>query len=894
MSVVVRVQGRAGAEGKMTRWMTGVGAAIALWAATAGVALAQGAAEEVELLRGIESVRPTSGSCEARHGDKGSPLLFIVDKGGAPVFPTADATAPSNSGPLPLGTPLFADDVRADCARVRVLRLGSDSVVQRVGWMQTEDLLVNQRAALEIGDALEFGLNVERSEVDGGFNESNRLRLRFVTIPELQLRLGVRPGDESGDSLSSYKWFYVYDLEEHDGEIWGLLGEVARLFAARGVESTDRATAEGVLPGWVPLSKLQIWATNLALELNTHPDAVAGRLERGYGARVLELRRPDSKTVFEEPLNYLWPSGEANRDIRDIIDFDPYGISPEYPRLAVVQAYSNFISVASAGSRKEEMLPSEIGRITRKITSVAEDLRKVDIVFVLDTTGSMRAAIERTRDFLNKISDSMRATATSGGTEVVDFGVLGKLEVSTNLDISVSLIGFQDIPEVATERGTYTTHEFFSGQEIVRDFDSIRGGFTQATLELDGGAEALHHGILEALNDRYWRLGASSRVIVVVTDEPGVTDMQGDVYNAMSIYPAELLEINPRFGEISTDDQKKQLTNIFSIYLGPEKYEGQEWLASFRRHSELYSRELFEIIDFADGRKAQDFLDALGEVLVQRQSEVLSTLKVYGELLKRGSSTDFGAFPGLTELAVRQAMSRQGLTVKEIDQLNDVVFYEGFVEFDHVGGLAGGDAADLRRKDWRTRVHLERGVVASLYQTTNEVARALDSVLSDDQFFGDLVDAEDTATRRELVMQLMILVRDAVTGENRFADREGSRDTLRKWIEGLLKRIDENPDLRDATFAEFLRVDSSLPFRTDGLLSIPMGEMLSKTKDWFLLQRDQYNLKARGLENILSGRTVPEDFRTVLTSERADRRWFTPTGLNAVEEHGYIPPGYLP
>ena len=874
-------------------WLIRSGVVLALLVCVMGQALAQSGdteAAEIPRLRNILSVQPQApgAECSRESESEGSSLLFVVDKAGAPIFATADAATAQGGEALRLGKLLFADDVRSDCARVRVFTLTSDSVVGRVGWMRTEDLLVERRSAVEIGQAIAEGLPVERSNVDGGFNEGNALKLRFVTVPQLRVKLGGRPGDDGGEELATFRWFYVYDIEQHDGEAWGLVGETARLFPDGTIEDTDATAGERRLLGWAPLSELQIWATNLVLEINTHPDAVAQRRERGHGARVLALRHAGSRIIYDEPLDYFWPEGAVNPALRGEVDFDPYGIAPEFPRLAVVQAYPEHIAIASAGSRDDKLSPSSIGRIRRKVNNVARDLQKVDIIFVLDTTGSMKRAIERTRDFIADINADMRAAASSGGSTVVDLGMIGEIEISTNLDIAVSLIGFQDVSPAVSP--AYTTKEYFTGLDVVRDFSGISAAFSRVTEGLAGSREALHHGVQRALEGKYWREGSSSRLIIVITDEPGDTSMQQQIYDQLPTYSEDLLQVRPSLGSISPDEQKKEITKIYSIYLGTE--EGRR---PFHQKSAIYSREIFEIIDFVDQGRTKEFRDALGEVLVEQQSRIVQNTEAFVEVLKRGeySYGETGGFPGLTELAVRQAMDRQGIAFHEVDQLNEVISFTGYVDLDSVGGLSGGGGAESRIKDWRTRVHLERETVGKLHIATNSVARALGHLLEEDDLFRDL-DAQDQGTRRELVGMLMLLVRDVVTGRNELSTGVEGREVLRQTVRKLLALVETNARARDATFARFLEIDSSLPIRTDGLLSVPLGEMLARTKDWFVVQSEAYLLKAQGLERILRNKPVPEDFRTLITTASGEKRWFTPSGINAVEEYGYIPPGYLP
>ena len=619
------------------RWLVRSGAVLTLVACVVGQTVAQSEdvdAEKIKLLRDIRDVQPETPRAECPRppdtpdiGSEGSPLLFIVDKTGAPIFATADTATARDGETLRLGKLLFADKVRSDCERVRVLAMDLDTVVSRVGWMQTEDLLVERRSAVEIGQAISQGLTVERSNVNGGFHEGNALKLRFVTKPELRVKLGVRPGDDSGEALSTFRWFYVYDIEQHNGEAWGLMGEVARLFSEKGIENTDYMEAEKLLLGWGLLSQLQIWATNLAFEINTHPNAVAGRLKRVRGAQVLAERHADAKLIYDEPLAEFWPEGNANPAIKDVVDFDPYGIAPDFPRLAVVQAHPGYIAVASAGSKDDELSLSGIGRIKRDIKKVARDLQKVDIIFVLDTTGSMGPAIDKTRDFLARINNHIKKVASSGASKVIDFGNAGEIEISTNLDIAVSLIGFQDVPPAISP--AYTTKEYFSLLDVGRHFSSISAAFLHATRELTGGAEALHYGVRRALERKYSREGALSRLVIVITDEPGDTDMQQQIYDQLPTYSEDLLQTRPRLRSISHDEQKKEITKIFSIYLGPE--EGRRL---FRQKSEIYSRELFEIIDFVDQGQTREFLDALGEALIEHKETIEQNTQAFAYILQ--------------------------------------------------------------------------------------------------------------------------------------------------------------------------------------------------------------------------------------------------------------------
>lgn len=367
--------------------------------------------------------------------------------------------------------------------------------------------------------------------------------------------------------------------------------------------------------------------------------------------------------------------------------------------------------------------------------------------------------------------------------------------------------------------------------------------------------------------------------------------MQQVVYDKLPTYSAELFQAGERLRSISRDEQKKALTPIVSIYLGPA--EGRQ---SFREKSGMYSRELIELVGFGD-EDIREFLSvALGAVFEEQYERVHQNLQAFERVvLSRGVDTfgDESAARDPTESTVREMMERQGLIFDDIDRLSDSVFVEGFVDLERVGGLSGNGSGILPTKDWRARLHLERRTVASLHHSTKLVADVLGHALDNDDLSAAL-DSRDDDVRRRAIGMLMGLVRDAGTGKKQLStDMEGREELLRR-ARGVLELVEVNPEARAATFARILRTDRSLPLRTHGLMNTSLGDMLAKSRNWFVVQREHYRLKADGLERILGNKSVPEDFRRVTMTQPADKQWFFPSSINASEEFGYIPLGYLP
>jgi hypothetical protein len=213
---------------------------------------------------------------------------------------------------------------------------------EMLGWVDKADLLEDRIAPLTVGEAINKGLNVKQSNAVGGLAPQNSLYVRIITQPERLVKPRNNPDDETGTgkTINSFTWYYVYDVVKHQGKSWVLAGNTPRLASDDLFENTvGVAGPENVLLGWLPLKKITIWASNLVLELNTSPEAVKYRVQNNKPATVKAEPEKGSKNLYVEPLKILWPNGKENPDYQDSVRLDPYGLSPDFPRLPVIQAW---------------------------------------------------------------------------------------------------------------------------------------------------------------------------------------------------------------------------------------------------------------------------------------------------------------------------------------------------------------------------------------------------------------------------------------------------------------------------------------------------------------------------------------------------------------------------
>ena len=168
-----------------------------------------------------------------------------------------------------------------------------------------------------------------------------------------------------------------------------LAGRISSLAASDKFFTTDAHSPKNILLGWIKLDAFTIWASNLVLELNTSPDSVAKRVITGAEDPAVVFAKPDesSSALWVEPLSTLWPNGGVNEDLVDAVQFDPIGLSADFPRWPLLQTLDpegQWYKVAFAASTKQqELTESAIMVLKRDLGRAMQDLLQVDIVFVV-------------------------------------------------------------------------------------------------------------------------------------------------------------------------------------------------------------------------------------------------------------------------------------------------------------------------------------------------------------------------------------------------------------------------------------------------------------------------------------------------------------------------------
>ncbi|SFX39748.1 DUF3289 family protein [Ruminococcus sp. XPD3002] len=320
----------------------------------------------------------------------------------------------------------------------------------------------------------------------------------------------------------------------------------------------------------------------------------------------------------------------------------------------------NNISDISEGVSTESYL-APLMFAPRAMASPAEvSIGKADIVFVVDTTGSMSDAIYNVQDNINTFAD--------------------KISNEYHVDMNYSLIEYRDIEEDGVDSTIAHTNLSSRWFTNVNTFKS-----EVSKLTVDGGGDIPETPIdaLELARKSNWRNGAT-KFVVLVTDVPskddntsGIENMDemaqkfaadGIVVSVITDYRADyanlLDQTHGLYGDIYSDFSNilLQLAGI----IGTETHEGGDWiiLDDYSIVQLKGSIDDIGVLDSdEDGLKDSDEL--IGKTTVDVKPLVMAALALHGVPMDR--------YIGKTEIEVWKFISNPTLPDTDFDGLDDTL-----------------------------------------------------------------------------------------------------------------------------------------------------------------------------------------------------------------------------
>lgn len=350
--------------------------------------------------------------------------------------------------------------------------------------------------------------------MDTASQPSTHVPLAVADSPDLFQRIIVLPGAQmreaagvvaTGTALPVFSVLYVFERQEAGGSSWLRVGETLR---------------DGP-QGWLEAGQTMDWSTMLVMQFsprgkrnpvlffeNDAPlrDIISGPFYQNQSLSIYRSLQ-DERARLTQGEAPSWPEALVAVEPETAIRFDdkPYllpildwrhemfdgTIDTTLVKVAALPAAAD----AQVGQRDE-------GSLSASASDAARDGAefRVGVVFVVDTTVSMRPFIERTNQAIQGFYDAFSRFETA---QYVSFG----------------LMGFRDTIETDPERLEYVTRNFqpldvgLPAASVLSNMGEMR----EATVSNLGFAEDAVAGMVDALDENDWS-PFDARLMILVTD----------------------------------------------------------------------------------------------------------------------------------------------------------------------------------------------------------------------------------------------------------------------------------------------------------------------------------------------------------------------------------------
>ncbi len=316
---------------------------------------------------------------------------------------------------------------------------------------------------------------------------------RVLAVPGSKLH--QQPGDSDTSAITPFTAFYVYQRQQHDNAGWLHVG-------------TDR---HGNTSGWLAAAQTLEWNQGLTVAFREARSRDRALLYKDADAVRTLIKEPDLQHYQQlyqaadkgqidknSPVVAIQPPGKL--DIRK--DFYLVPIQ-QHEDIYVGNEQARLLQVASVPladpKPKPAPKPQASEKSEKKTTPDQRPEYRAGLVFAIDATLSMDPYIERTRDAVMKIYDSLG-----------DAGLLG--------NVNFGLVAFRDNPEVAPGL-EYLTRTYVNLEQGRNPgvFLSKISDLAAATTSSQDFVEDAYAGIKRAIEKLDWD-GHAARYLVLVTD----------------------------------------------------------------------------------------------------------------------------------------------------------------------------------------------------------------------------------------------------------------------------------------------------------------------------------------------------------------------------------------
>jgi len=763
--------------------------------------------------------------------------------------------------------------------------------------------------------------------------------------------------------LSFWRYVYAIQKVANNQAcpLWFLVGNYSQLTFAETL-GTENQDGEHTLLGWVCAQTVSIWPASVGLEVNSQQPAVLERLnylesapgqyvpkaegqqrlayvyskpiikdyfsdeqqwavaQKFYQGELLSAEEQQilkaSGLIASEENQLLWTialkGDQATKAEKEKAKafFAPLGFHPSIPRYYVkgylpndpTDPMDDWYEVASLGSHDQAGNPltaEQRQEILEKLQAMANSLRAVDIVFVIDKSGSMLDEKEAVREFIYDLAKNI--LAQQGQTRVSLPG-LGK-SIETQLNLRLHLVIY--------ERRHF---EYFHDYQLPNQLEEIHQSMgDDLTAVWGGGTEKTVNALTAVLrNPRYFREG-SHRGVILFTDERGdftrgqesaeKQALKQALYQAFE--PIQQILLNELKVPETTVNQMdpKEYTPIWTIFTNaPLSYDQrqasvQEQRAAFRREFALFKQNMsmndgqgpFSLVnddhlyhlDFDNNATNQtdQIRRKLSETLSHFQTQTDARIRQFMKALAAAArsanpkAADKQPDPQTTDDPNRLHAATVEKIAKDIGidlaEIAGLAFYTGYVP----------------KRDQRHHYDTYQQVLVIEDRELRDFNNQLKNIVR-------LITVPAGCSQRGAVAVALLKVIATVTNDQRY---------LR-----MIRRFQENPSLLcqkalnvlrregDITLAELLNLSSNLPLDKQGLLAKTPRQILTLGIRAVHRLNNQMQAKSQCIDLVLAGKDVPSNVVDCRHHSGTSKEWnYRPLGAES-QPYIYLPAWLMP
>ena len=276
------------------------------------------------------------------------------------------------------------------------------------------------------------------------------------------------------------------------------------------------------------------------------------------------------------------------------------------------------------------------------------------------------------------------------------------------------------------------------------------------------------------------------------------------------------------------------------------------------------------------------------------------------------------ALPGLQKAELEEIRQRAGgVSWDELRTATQIAYADGYIEDSDImrAQHRASSSEQLHELKWRQRVLVSQDDLFALYHQTRRLGNVLEkeSTRFDwkkviDRLIG--TETDERTARQIAVAEIFISSLQAVgaidraridkhTGEIVSVDPRGLATSIVAMAREPCNEDDTDQIcIKKNSFMTFARgvvkLPASLPFDVEGVLALPLGEILKRDIEWIGAQARSLKLKSQGMEWIVNGYSVPEWPAEMKAENRERKNWMFKVETAPTVAYLHIPISYIP